>query len=172
MNTKIKPLRKDFTNEMIGAYNLYSKYTSVISKRVDYVVREIARIFGGKIDWWDWPKGKDECDGHFTPDIIEGESVSVDGWKSGGGDWEAYLKDEKGDFKESWQFCWFEFPTRFLYEDFEEELIEGIKKYREDKATKKELKKQKELEKVKNKAKLLDSVKSKLTKEERKALGL
>jgi hypothetical protein len=172
MNKKVSPIRKDVITETIGAYNLYGKYVSTITDRVNYVVREIASIFGGKIKWWDWSNGGGEVDGHFKPDMINGESIQVDGETSGKGEWVAFLKDEKGKFTWEWQFDYLEFPASFLYEDFEEDLKEGIKKYKEDKVKQEEIKKQKNLEKVDNKKRLLESVKSKLTKEERKALGL
>jgi len=170
MNKKVSPIRKDVITEAIGAYNLYTKYVSTITDRVNYVIREIASIFGGKIKWWDWGNGGGEVDGHFEPDMVDRESIELDGDVEGG-EWVAFLKDEKGKFTEEWQFG-LEFPARFLYEDFEEELKEGIKKYKEDKVKQEEIKKQKKLEKVENKKRLLESVKSKLTKEERKALGL
>jgi hypothetical protein len=172
MNKKVSPLRKDIITEAVGAYNLYNKYDSTIANRVNYVVQKIASIFGGKIEWWDWSNGGGEVDGHFTPDMVDGETIQLDGERPDGGEWVALLKDEKGKFTEEWEFHWFEFPTRFLYEDFEEELKEGIQKYREQEIKKKEMNKQKKLEKVKNKEKLLESVKSNLTKEEKRAVGL
>jgi hypothetical protein len=173
MNKKVSPIRKDVITEAIGAYNLYTKYVSTITDRVNYVIREIASIFGGKIKWWDWGNGGGEVDGHFEPDMVDGESIQLSG-ETDGKDWEwvALLKDEKGKFTEEWEFHGLEFPARFLYEDFEEELKEGIKKYKEQEVKKKEIEKQKRLTRVKNKEKLLESVKTKLTPEERKALGL
>jgi hypothetical protein len=173
MNKKVSPIRECVIADLTNAYDLYSKFMSIISNRVNYIVREIASLFKGEVKRWDWGDGSGEIEGHFTPNMVDDESIQLDGERTGSGDeWVAFLKDENGQFTDEWEFHWFEFPTRFLYEDFEEELKEGIQKYKEHEAKKKEMEKQKKLEKVKNKKKLLESVKSKLTKEERKALGL
>jgi len=161
MNKKVSPIGECVIEDLTNAHDLYSKFMSIISNRVNYIVREIASLFKGEVNRWDWGDGSGEIEGHFTPNMVYDDSIQLDGERKGTFDdeWVAFLKDENGQFTNEWEFHWFEFPTRFLYEDFEEELKEGIQKYKEHQV-KKEMKK------------LIDSVKSKLTPEERKALGV
>ena len=65
-----------------------------------------------------------------------------------------------------------ELPISWLYEDFETELIEGKKAYEEKIARKKAATKTNKTKRDAKKAAAIESAKTKLTEEEKKALGL
>ena len=150
-----------------AAYNAYTYHAEVIQDRVNYILRKTAEIFGGKIEWWDWSNGAGEADGHFEPSFLRDKCINVDGETKGGGDdgdWVAILKND-----EEWELR-LEFPIRWLTEDFEQELIAGIEKYKDKKLKRKETEKQKKLAREINKQKLVNAAKAKLTKEELAAI--
>jgi hypothetical protein len=171
MKEKIAPITVESANKMIIAYSIYQGYEKLIHDRVDYVINEIARIFGDEVDWWDWQNGGGEIQGHFTPDIIKENCIKLDGRRKRVlKEWVAFIKDKNGKLAWEWDFSYFEFPVRFLYENFEEELRGGIQKYKEHQEKEKEIIQQKKLKKIENKQKLIESAKAKLTKEELSAL--
>jgi len=164
MKEKILPLTKGNITEAEEAYKLWSNIEEKIEDRINYVIRTLAKIFGGKIEWWDWNNGGGEVDGHLDMDMFKNDSIQLDGCKKGGKDWVSVIKEGE------WEFEYLEFPTRFLWEDFEEELENGIKEY--EKQGKIRLAKEKKEKSKKDKQYLIESAKSKLTKEELKALRI
>ena len=162
-----KPLGEGDIMAAKEAHRLWSHYSEKIVDRANYVIRTTANLFGGKIEWWDWSNGAGEVDGHFDMDWLKDDYISVAGdTKGGNGEWVAILKDGG-----EWELG-LTFPTRWFWEDFEQELIDGIIKYKEQQKRKVEIDKQKKLTREENKKKLKESAKSKLTREEQKALGL
>lgn len=163
---KVNPITDGDITALNSTYNAYNQHAQGIQNRVNYIVRKTAEIFGGKIGWWDWNNGGGEVDGHFEPSFLRNDYINVDGETKGGGDWVAILKDD-----EEWELR-LVVPLRWLTEDFEQELIDGIQKYKDKELKRKETEKQKKLTRAANKQKLLETVKAKLTKEELKALGI
>ena len=161
-----KPLGSGDVMAAKEAHKLWSHYSQKIVDRSNYIIRKTAELFGGKIDWWDWSNGAGEVDGHFDIDWLNDDYISVAGDTKGGNcEWVAILKNEEWELRLT-------FLTRWIWEDFEQELTDGIKKYKEQKLHKIEMEKKKKIAREENKKKLKESAKSKLTKEERKALGI
>lgn len=53
----MKPINKLILDDIAAAkdaYKIWSLYEGKINDRVNYIVRKLAKIFGGKIKWWDW----------------------------------------------------------------------------------------------------------------------
>lgn len=169
MKNQIEPINPLGSGDVMAAkeaHRLWSHYSEKITDRANYVIRKSAELFGGKIEWWDWTNGAGETDGHFNPDWLKDDYISVDGDTKGGNcEWVAILKNGEWELR-------LVFPTRWLWEDFEQELTDGIKKYKEQKLHKIEMEKKKKIARDSEKKKLLEAAKSKLTKEERKALGI
>ena len=64
------------------AYKEWMIYEQLVNCRVSYILKKIAEIFDGKLDWWDWNNGHSEMDGHFTLNDLEGDIMRVNGeWK-------------------------------------------------------------------------------------------
>ena len=161
-----EPITKDVVEKMNAAYKAYEEYEKQITNRVDYVIKTIAKIFGTKLEWYDWSNGGGETDGHFEPRLISGNSFQLDGAMKKRGEMVAITKDGE------WEFTWMEIPTRFLYENFEQELEDGIKKFKEQEEARKIKEKEIRIQKEIDRQKLLEAAKQKLSKEERKALGI
>lgn len=165
MKEKVLPLTQGDLTAAEQAYNLWASTENKIANRVSYIIRTIAKIFGGKIEWWDWKNGGGEVNGHFEFSMLNGKEFQLDGSKKGGEmDWVSTLKEGE------WEFTWLAFPTRFIWEDFEDEVRNGIEKFKESERINAEKEKLRKQEKLSKKQQLLESAKSKLTKEELKAL--
>ena len=165
-----EPITKDVVEKLNAAYQAYEEYEKKISDRVDYVIKTIAKIFGTKLVWYDWPNGGGETSGHFRPNMIKGESFQLDGEMKNRSEMVSIINC--GEKEGEWEFTWMEIPTRFLYENFEEELESGIKKFKEAEAAKKIKEKEDRERRETTKKQLLETAKQKLSKEERRALGI
>lgn len=135
-----------------------------IEYRCNYVVKEIVKIFHKKFDWWDFDNSCEDERGHFDPDYIQYEVVGTS--IAGCINMIAILKEEgEWDLAQG-------FPLRFLFEDFQQEVIDGRELYK--KKEEEENKKAQELKKLKafENEKIKEAARAKLTKEERKALGI
>ena len=161
-------LSRSIIPEVDDLYRAYADKAGAITDRVDYVIRKIASIFKTKVDWWDWDNGscEAEIDGHFEPSMLKEETVQLHGqFKSSG---EKVAMIDGGE----WDFSYLEFPRKFLFEDFEQKLEDGIIEYKHllEKQKTDRAKKKEEAEAKKKMA--IQAAKNKLTKEERKALGI
>jgi hypothetical protein len=134
---------------------LKKEYDAIIS-RINVRFQEICKVFlkKGKGSWFDYNTGDyDGSEGQFDPKIYAG-TIGVIG--------EGIEPPLGYDY---------EFPTRWLWQDFEDELAETSKSYQQ------EIKKKKEEQKAKRETKrerlktLQASIRSKLTKEELKAIS-
>lgn len=147
-------------------YSLYSEdiskksYDNIIIKinhRVDEVWRDILNIQGIKLDWYDYDNGGgrdndgDPINGNFVPELYE-EDIGFTGEWSGNVDYDKPYNNY--------------IPTKFLWEDYEEKVLEDIKSYKENKERKKIENTAKRLELKERRKVMIESIKSKLTKEE------
>lgn len=138
------------------------KLEEIIINRIGYIIDTIFKTFKQKYDcWYFYGAGEGEvgdlwrhyCNNHIDIIIVgcSSEMVIID--KNG---------DEWG-FEDS-------IPTRWLFEDFEQELIDGKKKFEDKEAERK--KKQKELSAAKKQEDkdLVEAAKKKLSKKELAAI--
>lgn len=139
-----------------------------IVDRIDYIIKTIFKAFDKKFDYW-YFYGAGE--GEVGPLIINSNSFSVitELAKNRNGNYDfnemvILLKDgSEWELNDS-------IPSRWLFEDFEKELVDGKKKFEEKEAERKV--KQKELsaaKKQEDKA-LIEAAKKKLSKKELAAL--
>lgn len=139
---------------------------STIEDRIDYIIRKIYDMFGHKIAWWDYPGHGSRGEGGSLKDSISKNEVNF-----------SFECESSKNFKEvvaiieggEWGFE-SSFPKRWLFEDFEDELQAGIESYeklQKEREADALIKKTKSIAKNKQ---LIESAKSKLTKEELKAL--
>ena len=164
--TKItKELLADYEDLMSQAGSLGGK----IETRIHYVLEKIWSEFGGEIDCW-WIRGADEGDvGDLSRALFWGDTVN---------DFVIRLKqDSDADpvilLKDGSEFGLYdEFPQRWLFEDFEDELTNGRIMFEKKEAKSKASKKAKSAANKAKKAKLKKAAAAKLTPAERKALGI
>jgi hypothetical protein len=145
-----------------AANELYS-IDADISARIDYILNFIYNAFGSKLSNWYFQGASENQDGFFEPHMFSEEfyvykepSLPNDGCFICKDDVEWGL--EEG------------IPSRWLFEDFEDELTSGIERLKKHNADKKVQAAKKALAKAEEEKKLVDSIKNKLTPAELKAL--
>lgn len=147
----------------------------IIHDRITYIWNTIATVFGVKLDTWYFYGAEEGSVGEFRYDE-DVMSVTVEFNKAKYSDFtqinEMLIITKEGG---EWDFAYGEFPTAWLFEDFEDELCEGVLLYTQQKAAKKLKAEQKKLKAKKDKENmkiLAAAAKKKLSKEELKALGV
>lgn len=161
---KINPITADLILKGKKLNKEISDLNEMIINRIHYIISFLFETFSEKKGSW-WFDGAEEGEvgdfwkNYYGYEIAFRTDIFVNDIK---------IIDKNGNF---WS-CGGWIPDRWLFEDFENEIIEGKKLLEEQNAKKKtdelQLKEQNELEKQK----LITSAKSKLTKQEIKALGL
>jgi hypothetical protein len=157
---------------LIKTYDLYETLHKPVSERMNYILNFCVNLVGGEVKWWDWlndGEGEDRAPGHFmySYDRCDSHILIITGvWTEGA---KMIFLDKEGS---EWTLERGEFPTRWLWEDFETEYKNGLKAYQEKENSEVELSKRRRKEKDKEKKALIASAATKLTKEERKAVGL
>lgn len=154
----VKPLtKKEVSNEESTIDS------NIIGNRFDYIILKIAEIFNNEIDNWyftdaredSWGALEDSLSGNKIYPIINFKKNKLNPMK-------VFIDKELFDLK-------LEIPTKWLTNDFEEELIEARDSYEEIiRKSAEKVRKQKETIYEKQKI-LIKSIEQKLTKEE---LGL
>jgi hypothetical protein len=165
---KIEKLTEYNITAAIEAHKLYIATAGKITDRMNYIIRRCIEIVGGKLDWWDW-LGDGDYEDRASGDFVQSydkDQLSIRA------EWdikrEIIFLDKNGN---EWGLAE-GVPTRWLYEDFEEEFTNGLKAYKEKEIRQKEKTKENRVKKAEEKKVLVKQAASKLTKEERKALGI
>ena len=135
-----------------------NKILEKVHDRCDYIVRKAFEIQGISVVWYDFDNegGKDGSSGYFDPERYEKEFYIT-------GEFDGNIYDSLYGNA---------FPTKWLWSDFEDELIKEIEVQRKSIISKKIERKAKNAERKQKKDKLIESALSKLTPEEIKALGI
>lgn len=163
---KVNPLgEQDFKTQLDALRNARS-IESEVAERADYVIRKIAEIFRKKIDWWSFPNSSEKNGEGVFEDAIDGDIFQYEGANTFDHDDAAIIDGSEFGFDQ----C--QFPIEWLYEDFEQKLVDGIDKYRKQQLSKKELKKEKAEKKKIEKMLQINKIKEKLTEKELKLLNL
>jgi hypothetical protein len=135
------------------------KYDDIIHRidvRVKEVWKNILKLQGRKLDWYDYDNGcgrdnnGDPIDGSFDP-ISYKENITFSGEWSGR-DYDMPYNDY--------------IPTNFLWEDYEEKVLKDIQAYKDNEIAEKIKVAAKRLELKEHRKAIIESIKSKLTKEE------
>lgn len=129
MKTKIRALRKarcishEALHSMLETKMSLDKLHNIAIKRVDYILRKIFTSYGHKYSFCDWWFGN----------AMEGTRGSIfDGIEKDAVEFDYYYKKEPCHCiikNEIWELssC---FPLRWLWEDFEKELLDGKNAYK------------------------------------------
>ena len=144
------------------------KIEGEIIERLDYIIRFLHKTFGVKLGTW-YFYGAGE--GRMGELCYEDDAINVVTELDRSSDGEYHSKemciiDDNGD---EWMFDSY-IPTRWLFEAFEQEIIDGKVKYEVVKKAKQEKEKAKRLQKKEEAKKLAESAKQKLTKAELAAI--
>lgn len=161
--TPTKTITPDFVQEAKELARKSGGFDEQIVKRIHYIMLSIFNAFGKRNAYWYFygaPEGEqgnlwryfDEETIGVIVDDCPGDSMVI--ILNDGSEWG--LEDS--------------IPTRWLYEDFEAELHDGKRKYKELEVARKKAEKTKEANGKKNDAALAKAAKSKLSKAELLAL--
>lgn len=162
-------LLKEDINAVLDSYKNYQKRLGLIKDRVDYIVKFIFQEIKAKLDFWDWVPN--DCEKDNTANFFESYNER-----------DLFFKINVGFSKYPYNTSYFGkdgkeykldflndgFPIRWLWEDFEEEFINGFKAAQK----KKDQEKQKLEEEKSKKRELVKTALSKLTNKEKEALSL
>ena len=161
--TPVKTLTPELVAEAEDLVSRAGKLEEKITDRIHYIMTSIFKLFGKKSAYWYfYGAGEGEVGplwAHYDKEMIgvviddcPGESMVI------------LLKDGS-----EWGFD-DGIPTRWLFEDFEEELTQGKKNYEEREITRKAAQKELAANKKLEDKKLIEGAKKKLSKKELEAL--
>ena len=130
-----------------------------ISQRCYYIGTTIIKMQGGSVVWWDFDNegGHDGPQGYFDPEKYPRFVTYTGEFKSGLQDGLYYSLDG--------------FPTKWIWEDFEDALKKEIEEMKQSRKEKAEKDKTNRIQRENKKKELIKSALAKLTPEERKELG-
>jgi len=139
-----------------------------IEQRITYIIRFWFEAFGSKLDTWYFDEAGEgevgDLSRHMNDDEIDSIYVEMKSHSNQIGD--EYIIDKFGH-EYGWESS---IPTRWLFENFEQEIIDGKKLYEEKEAARKLKQKEKSAQKKLKDKNLAEVAKSKLSKEELAAL--
>jgi hypothetical protein len=140
-----------------------------ITTHMHSIIQLAYSMYGKELDWWDWEYHDDEGELDFRwnqvgPKLVTYMTVTKKGY---------------GELECDYEGAWFDlaecFPTDWLYKTIEEVTIlmeNGIEKAKARNAAEKKRKAEQAAARKAKKAEIAEQAKSKLTPEERKALGI
>lgn len=162
-----EPITHNLVNEWQALKSKASALEDDIEQRIDYIIRFWFATFDAKLDTWYFVDANEGEVGNLSYHMNDEEisSIHVE-MKSGNFKDDEYIIDKFGN-EWGWESS---IPTRWLFENFEQEIIGGKKLFEEKEIARKAKQKEKSAQKkLKDKA-LADAAKSKLSKEELAAL--
>lgn len=161
---KITP---EFMSQWEALSNETGKMEEQIITRIDYIIRTYFKIFDGNVDYWYFEGAEENQEKNLIECIYNDfiNSIFLMEKPSSKSNSLCFI-DKNGNIE-----CWSSrIPTRWLYEDFEGEIIIGKRLYEDKMAAKKEKAKLSKAQKAIKTSELVETAKAKLTTEELKAL--
>ncbi len=164
---KVLPISIELINKAKKLKKEFSDLNEIIIDRIDYIITFIYKassLKGKNFSWWfDGADENEVGDFWVNYNISNGEICFLTDPQLS-----MLIIDKYGDM---WE-CGGSIPDRWLFEDFENEIIEGEKMLEEMNAKKNSEKLQLKEQNKSERQKLIDSARKKLSKQELKALGL
>ena len=161
---KIEALSKDILNERKIINEKLAIIDVSIQDRVNYIVNTICESFDETLACWYYPDANEGDVGDFGMSVYDDKiNVIMELKKDGFIKFPILFNGKELDLHE-----WI--PISWLTEDFEDILVKGKAAFIKAEENKKEKSKQKRLARKEKELKLLEGMKSKLTKEELKLL--
>jgi hypothetical protein len=167
-----KLLDADFFQKRAAILKQLGPLNVALEARLDFVFREVFKTCGATFDCW-YVDGAEEGEVGDLESVINEKAGQIE---------LGYLQmydveyDDEDNFNvlldgEEWYLldC---LPLRWLFEDFKDELLQGQVDWQEARATKLAKAKERKAGNSQKKLALIETAKSKLTKEEVKALGI
>jgi hypothetical protein len=164
--SKVKPITRGLVSEWNIASAEVGKMENQIVDRIDYIIRTWFQVFDSKLDYW-YFDGAEEGQVGDLKNHMDSYNIS-NIWTECKKDCshEMVILDKNGD-EYGWESA---ILTRWLFEDFEDEIINGKKLYLEKEIERKAKKKIASAQKKIEDTLLVEEAKKKLSKEELAAL--
>ena len=147
--------------------NHSARLENIIIERLSYIVHTIYNIFGYQVNTWYFDDAKEgevgDLKNHIYNDYINNIIVECKSLKKD----PAIIIFDKNRFE--WEKD-LGIPVRWLFENFEQEIIDGKKKFEEKEAARKAKNKEQSAKQKLEDQELINSAKSKLSKKELAAL--
>ena len=147
--------------------NHSARLENIIIERLSYIVHTIYNIFGYQVNTWYFDDAKEgevgDLNNHIYNDYINNIIVECKSLKKD----PAIIIFDKNRFE--WEKD-LGIPVRWLFENFEQEIIDGKKKFEEKEAARKAKNKEQSAKQKLEDQELINSAKSKLSKKELAAL--
>lgn len=162
---EVETITPEYLNEYKQKQEEADWYKGAIVDRIDYILKSIFDFEGGSLNYWYFDGASEGEVGDFSYAMGDNEiyNIITEGNPFGKG-YNYILKDGK-----VWKYEG-SIPSRWLFEDFEEELVKGKESFdRREEEQKKKKKEASESKKIKNQM-LAEQAKAKLSKEELLAL--
>ncbi len=150
----MKPLTKEFMVDREAAVKTLNKFDAVIKKRIDYIANTLCDIFKEKKKSWEFMEGDDLA---TFENNVDSEMIYIQ--------FEPSLFDNPILTKDGKELFFDGIPLRWLYEDFEEEVKDGIKAYKKMREEQIKKEKDKKAGKKEKEEKILKNIKNKLSKD-------
>lgn len=160
-------LENKIFNDWQDSINHSARLENIITERLSYIVHTIYNIFGYQVDTWYFEDAKEGEVGDLNNNIYNGiiNNIIVE-CKSLKKEPEILIIDKNGS---EWEKD-LGIPVRWLFENFEQEVIDGKKKFEEKEAARKAKNKEQSAKQKLEDQQLINSAKSKLSKNELAAL--
>jgi len=168
----MNPIEQKDVDEYFKYISLAGGYGEKIEKRIDHILRRVYQEFNSTLDHWYWDDALEGDVGqlhrHLDRNFREGSVITgyiIEATSGDAGEWCIILND--GTVHDLYGI-----PAKWLFEDFETELVEGKRLWEEREATKKQERAARRAAKKAAKEAAKVSAAAKLTAEERAALGI
>jgi len=158
-----KVLTTDILKQIEAQTSIFNVHQSLVLCRFQDILGIIHEYFNSEIDWCDYDNGDSsyQRDGYFDPKIYK-KYIFYDGNFTYNGDDDMSIIDKNGNTLQ----LLLAFPTRWLFEDFYQELDEGRKLFLERKSLKKKKNKDNRILRKEKRINMCNSLKKKLTDDE------
>lgn len=159
-------LVEDDVKKWKDTYAIVSVCEEKIINRMDYIIKTIFEAFGLKVSYWTAYSEDGSLNSSISENTVGWYEIDFQNYNSFPKKKLVILLKDGTEFG----FDDHEFPRRWLFEDFEQELIDGKISYLKAKDFKDKIEKEYLIKKQKETAELVNSIKAKLTKQELAAL--
>lgn len=165
-----EPILPEFVAHAEAIAHQARSLEELIINRINYIVETLFKTFGVNLDFWYFCGAGEGEVGDLWRNYDKENGINIETGLSRNTSYtEIIIIDKNGD---EWEFDSY-IPIRWLFENFEQELIDGKKKYEEAQEAKKaaeHIKREAKKEKDKQTKALAAQAKKKLTKKELIAL--
>jgi len=169
----MEKITKDFYNETLDKEKELYKNVEVLEKRLDYILTTFFHQWDINLNTWYFEDAKEGEVGNILQNMNSDSVYYIHIETNSKHDKKFHNEEIVIIDKFGKELYWEnEIPTRWLFEDFEQEVIDGKAKMEEKNRKSKEKREKVLASRKANAKKIMENIKGKLSKEELKILGV